>query len=459
MRTLLKMRRGDTAYTPILASGVDIPLLFRHAVLEGEQLLWQDAAADTTPTEITDPIGGVRSAADGEVIASQATSADRPVWDGTGAVFNQVNQTLALAFDAEWSGTMVVGTTRGSYALDVVIPSGTYSFGRWERWSVVGVLFYEGGLSAEDKARAERRLVQLGAKRAFDDVSDFTSAWRARADIVGAFPWIDTRSGVTFVDTWRMCQNVEAFPLIDTSKATALTNAWRDCAALPSFPELDTGAAESVSGAWFGCTLLASFPAIDTSEVLNFSNGWRLCPALTSFPELDTAKGTNFSGAWLGCTGLTSFPELDTGEATTLFEAWRQCSGLTSFPAISTPKVTNFGGAWRLCTGLTSFPAISTVAGTNFSNTWLGCSALTTFPAGVFDACPATNYENAFNLCALNQTSVDNILVSVATAADALDRNNGTLGISGGTNSPPGAAGNTARDALIARGWTVAVNS
>jgi len=72
----------------------------------------------------------------------------------------------------------------------------------------------------------------------------------------------------------------------------------------------------------------------------------------------------------------------------------------------------------------------------------------------MFNTCLATNFTNAFLNCALNQTSVDNILVSINAAGTS----NGTLNMTGGTSATPSATGITARTALIARGWTVTTN-
>jgi hypothetical protein len=76
----------------------------------------------------------------------------------------------------------------------------------------------------------------------------------------------------------------------------------------------------------------------------------------------------------------------------------------------------------------------------------------------VFNTCQAKNYTNAFNGCALTQTSVDNILVSIAAAAVTYSLTGGTLNMTGGTSSAPSATGVTARNALQAAGWTVTTN-
>jgi hypothetical protein len=72
----------------------------------------------------------------------------------------------------------------------------------------------------------------------------------------------------------------------------------------------------------------------------------------------------------------------------------------------------------------------------------------------MFDTCLATNFDGAWNNCALTEASVDNILVSL----DEAGQEDGTVSIDGGTNAPPGTAGLAAKASLEAKGWTVTVN-
>jgi hypothetical protein len=64
------------------------------------------------------------------------------------------------------------------------------------------------------------------------------------------------------------------------------------------------------------------------------------------------------------------------------------------------------------------------------------------------------NFAESWTNCALDQTSVDNILVSLDTAG----QNNGTVNIDGGTSSAPGAAGLAAKASLQGKGWNVVTN-
>jgi hypothetical protein len=158
--------------------------------------------------------------------------------------------------------------------------------------------------------------------------------------------------------------------------------------------------------------------------------------------------------AFFGCTNLIiNSPTLGFfGNVTNFSQAWRDCSSLTSFPLLDVSSGTNFSSAWRVCNSLTSFPLLDVSSGTNFANAWQSCTSLTSFPPNMFDTVTATNFTNAFLSTALNQTSIDNILVSINTA----NRSNGTFTQSGGS-APSVATGRPAIDALRSRGWTVTV--
>lgn len=184
---------------------------------------------------------------------------------------------------------------------------------------------------------------------------------------------------------------------------------------------------------------------------------WPTCdlPPYGCNTNVDPWCVTDFSGAWALCTGLTSFPLLNVSSGTNFNFAWQSCNQLTSFPVLDVGQGTTFEGAWYNCTGLTSFPFLNFDSGTNFNDAWYFCTNLTTFPAGVFNNCLATDFYRAWSICALDQASVDNILVSLDTAGQT----NGIVDIDGGTSSHPGSAGLAAKSSLEGKGWTVLVNS
>ena len=151
---------------------------------------------------------------------------------------------------------------------------------------------------------------------------------------------------------------------------------------------------------------------------------------------------------------LVSVDLFDTSQGTNFFE-FLYANQLTSVPLFDTSSGTSFFG-FLYFNNLTSIPLFDTSAGTSFQNFCSENATLTTVPAGLFNDVKGTNFTNVFFNCALTQASVDNVLVSVAVAAAANNLNNGTLtGLNSGTNAAPSATGVTAKNELIARGWTV----
>jgi len=284
--------------------------------------------------------------------------------------------------------------------------------------------------------------------------TDFDGAFRD-SDVTSCdLSLSDTSSVTDFARAWRDCSNLTSLPLLDTSSGTIFYYAWAYCSNLTSFPLIDTSSGINFVAAWYGCSSLTSFPLIDTSSSTSFYYTWYGCSSLTSFPLIDTSSGENFERAWYNCSSLTSFPLIDTSSGTSFIRTWYNCSGLTSFPLLDTSSVTNFALAWYGCSGLTSFPLLDTSSSTSFYYTWNNCSSLTSFPANMFDTCLCTDFTNAFFNCALTQSSVDNILVSIDTAGQS----NGTLNIGGGTSSSPSATGLAAKTSLEGKGWTVTTN-
>ena len=272
---------------------------------------------------------------------------------------------------------------------------------------------------------------------------------------ITSVPLFDTSGVTTMQEAFRQCSSLVSIPNLNTSLVKSFNSSWFGCSGLTSFPLLDTSSGTTFTYAWRDCTSLISFPLLDTSSGTTFDSAWRDCTSLISFPLLDTSSGTVFDYAWRGCGSLTSFPLLDTSSGTNLSSAWKGCASLTSFPAIDTSSCVTFSSAFYECTGLTSFPFLDLSLVTGFSHSWFGCSSLVDFPAGVFDNSAATNFYNAFAVCALSQTSVDNILVSI----NAANTSGGSLSLHAGTSSAPSSTGLSAKTTLEGRGWTVTVNT
>lgn len=141
-------------------------------------------------------------------------------------------------------------------------------------------------------------------------------------------------------------------------------------------------------------------------------------------------------------------------------------SGLTSIPAnlfANNPNIELFGrsgrGVFEQCSNLTAVPSglfdNNTIA-TDFEEVFDACPNLTDVPANLFDTqTRADNYLNCFRNTNLTQTSIDNVLVSIAYSASQNNITNGVFTQSGG--SSPSATGESAIDTLVSLGWTVSV--
>jgi hypothetical protein len=405
------------------------------------------------------------------------------------------------------SGTMVLSTPEGTAAYGYSKSSGSLEIGGhtnglyFPGTALVGQIVRDGAMTNDEINRTVQFWKAKGGGDDYGTVTNFSNYWNSWTEITSFPDDIDTSAGTNFTGTWLNCTGLTSFPLIDTSAGTNFTTTWYTCSGLTSFPALDTSSGTNFTRTWQGCSSLTSFPVLDTSAGTTFFFAWQGCSSLTSFPFIDTGAGATFQSAWQGCTGLTSFSALDTGSGTNFVNSWNGCVGLTSFPLIDTSAGTNFGTTWYNCTGLTSFPALDMSAGTSFSGawqnctnlasfpvvdvsagqifnntwnncssltsfpaldissgtsfqaTWFNCTSLTTFPANMFDTCLGTDFTNAFTNTNLSQTSIDNILVSLATSGQST----GTRVFNQSGGSAPSATGEAAIDTLRGLGWTVTV--
>jgi hypothetical protein len=192
---------------------------------------------------------------------------------------------------------------------------------------------------------------------------------------------------------------------------------------------------ESMANAFFGCNNL----------ILLYTDG-------ESLPD-----NIDVTGIFRNCFVATTVPIINTTGSTNLFVSFSNMGDITSFPLIDTSSVTSMYLTWSVCSSLTSFPAVDLGSCIDFRSTWNTCAALTTFPANMFDNCGSMPWYaliNTFFACALDQTSVDGILVSWRASGSS----GVTADIDGGTNAAPSAVGDAAVVDLVADGWTVTTN-
>lgn len=167
------------------------------------------------------------------------------------------------------------------------------------------------------------------------------------------------------------------------------------------------------------------------------------------------SQGSMFYDAAVTAVDTSSW---DLSGSTTLSRAFFQCDlanlDMTGRNVTGITTLFEFSRKQLLLTSA-NFTGCNFAALTNGEGMFRLCSALVTLTVGgAFDNSPCTNYTQAFQSCALNEASVNAILVSIDAAATST----GTLDINLGTSAAPTGAGATAKANLIGRGWTVNTN-
>lgn len=255
---------------------------------------------------------------------------------------------------------------------------------------------------------------------------------------------------------FEFCTNITTAPEI--TAGGSWVNVFEGCTDLSDISALegDVMSSAAVLNEMFrDCTSLDNdFSNVDLSSAILCDSTWRES-GITSFNCTSLNPSANsFSYAWADCSDLVTFSLPAITSFADFDNAWQNCTSMTSFSAADLSTSQGFRVAWRGCSALVTFPSVSFDAANDFDFAWWQCTSLANFPANAFDNCQAIKFNNAFNSCALTETSVDNILVSLDTAGQS----NGTLSLNGGTNSAPGTTGATALANLVSRGWTVTTN-
>jgi hypothetical protein len=208
-------------------------------------------------------------------------------------------------------------------------------------------------------------------------------------------------------------------------------------------------------------TLTTAFD-VSYAATTNFTSFFSVFPygsRVKYFPKINMSAATVINYAWQGCTQLTSFPNIPMPSMNQLASAWYLDAALTSFPLLDTARVASFSGMLQNCSGIITLPKfLITATTTSLRYICTDCTSLRNVEAGMFDNAKSKDYTASFNGCALTQTSVDNILVSIAqSVVNTPTLTGGTLNMTGGTNAAPSATGLAAKTALEAAGWTVTV--
>jgi hypothetical protein len=176
----------------------------------------------------------------------------------------------------------------------------------------------------------------------------------------------------------------------------------------------------------------------------------------------------NFKNTFAGCTGLTSipsnlfiyYPDVNLNVFDSTFS---RCSGLTSIPEDLFKNQTRLGrgeffATFYNCTGLTTIPEnifrYNTLVGSaSFNYTFSGCTSLTNIPEDIFrynTDVDRLSFVYVFDRVTIPTSTYNGILTSLNTYLGSKSGMQFNAG-----NSAHSGSGTTARDALVANGWTI----
>jgi hypothetical protein len=222
------------------------------------------------------------------------------------------------------------------------------------------------------------------------------------------------------------------------------------------------------AGAWSLTPNPAYFPGNTVTDII-IKNGVMTAAELANAkawlasrgsPAVYTAGSDDLVNGFRSWGILTSVTiGADMSAVTSLLRAF-ESNQITAIPPglfDNTPNVTSFQGAFY-ANQITAIPPglfDNTPNVTSFQSAF-NSNQITTAPASLFNSQVAcTNYINCFANTDLTQTSIDNVLVSIASSYTTNSLTGGTFNQSGG--SAPSAIGQAAIDTLRAAGMTVTV--
>ena len=207
-------------------------------VVNGAQALFQDAAGTVPVTADGDPDGSMSDQSPNGHTAVQTISSRRPTYNTSPdrLLLDKVDDALIITVPTGgWNGTMVLATDEGTVSYGVDIPAGDYNLGGkyFPGNAIVGVVFRDGAMTAQEIADTESFFVGNGATASYGGVNEPQQYWRNRLEIV-KFPIIDISSANNVFSSWRFTGIIE-FPLLDFSSCNNFVSSWRDSEDLEIF--------------------------------------------------------------------------------------------------------------------------------------------------------------------------------------------------------------------------------
>ena len=214
----------------------------------------------------------------------------------------------------------------------------------------------------------------------------------------------------------------------------------------------------------WGCDNLISVKSgLNTSSVTNMTNLFRDCSSLTyvDLSGLDTSSLVRMDNLFRDCSSLTSvnLSGLDTSSATTMTSMFQGCSSLTSvdLSGFNTSSVKSMSSMFQGCSSLISvdLSSFDTSSVTNMYGMFSGAKTEGVIGIDEFNISSLStgSFEGAFNMFTdtyLPTSVYDNLLINW----NAQGRSNIRLG-AGSSKYTPGGDAESARDNMIANGWTI----
>jgi len=384
----------------------------------------------TTPS-INDPVGLIADKSGSNNPGTQQTTAARPLLAGTPQRLqvDLVDDNLNIDFSGTggFRADNIVGTQDGIVHAEVAIPNGTYNILYnplsnvpiyWPGDSIVQYILRSRPFTADEVSKATAYILNKGTSNNFGSVTNMSEWFRNRTDIVNLYAkdW-DTSNVTTFnafaqnatALTDLQASNWDVSNVIDFSSFVASSNI-----KVLDVETWDTSSVQDFSFFVFGCSNL---------EVLNVSN-W------------DTSSVTTFRSMVRDTRDLTTLDtsNWDTSNVTDFLRFAQNAKGLTTLD-VSNWDTSSLNLMQFFAAGATNLTDVIVNGGTG----------------NPFADSPCTSYNEAFTNTNLTQQSIDDILVAI----EAANTSNGRFDQSGG--SAPSVTGETAIDALRARGWTITV--
>ena len=95
-----------------------------------------------------------------------------------------------------------------------------------------------------------------------------------------------------------------------TDNVSFFTSAWRACSSMTSFPSFKMNYATNLTFAWRDCSSLIAVGNLNVNSVVTFTSSWQQCSSIINFPALDMrsmAYGSNcFAGVTLPTASYTA---------------------------------------------------------------------------------------------------------------------------------------------------------